>query len=121
MLIEKHCRRQIYCRRLQSCQLATLLGGLSEELSWADIGRLALLPGSSGQALYWDDLRELSTVWAPIYCGAKGVIESFRRRRYWVRPLTFYEQSTFERGDESWSVFADLCIGATDGEADKTE
>ena len=98
----------------------TLLGAIPEESSWADIGGLALLPGSSGQALCWGDCAELGIVWAPTYCDGKDVFRSFWRRRYWVRSLTFDSKISFERGDHSWSAFADLCIGATDGETDKT-
>ena len=65
---------------------------------------------------------KLSTVQAPACCDGKGVIRSFWRRHYCrVDFLTFDSKSSFERRDGSWSVFADLCIGATDGETDKKE
>ena len=88
-------------QRSSVLQLATLLGAISEELSWADIGVLALLPGSSRQPLHWDDLRELSIVLALTYRDAKGVFGSVCRRRYWVQSLKFYRKSSFERGDGS--------------------
>ena len=89
------------------------MGGLPEESSWAGIGGLALLPESSRQPLHWDDLRELSIVWAPIYCDAKGLFGSVCRRLYRVDSLTFDSKSSFERGDASSDASSFQYAGTT--------